>query len=150
MLTLFIAPLITEGAHAVNFIIALFVVPPAPLMSVPFLAMVLYLLLSKKPRRIDIVVIIASVMLLLSLLSTAAYVILLFFLPFIMFGTPFGLLFISILVVVLVILRRRKRGIEAQKPTFAITLFACPQCGRDLSTLPKDITLCPYCGGKLV
>ncbi len=26
----------------------------------------------------------------------------------------------------------------------------CTKCGRDLSTLPKDIKRCPYCGNELI
>jgi len=48
----------------------------------------------------------------------------------------------------LLILRKRgkKQGVKAQKPA-SVPLSACPQCGKDPSTLPRDITICPYCGG---
>jgi len=148
ILILFLAPLIAEGTKGVNFIIALLVNFPMPLITVPYLAMALYLLLSKKPRKIDIVLIIVCVMLLLSLLVTAMYVMLIFFLPFLILSTPVGPFLILTLIVVLVatLRRRRKWKTEAQKPTFAPAPLACPHCGRDLSTLPKDITICPYCG----
>jgi len=150
ILILFIGPLVAGG---VNFVIALFVVFPIPLITIPYLVMALYLSSSKKTRRIDIPIIIVSVMILLSLLSPGAYVILSIFLPFIMFSTPFGLFLIPILVVVLAVaLRRgRKRGRKAEKPVLSKTaMFACPHCGRDLSALPGDIIICPYCCRKLV
>jgi DNA-directed RNA polymerase subunit RPC12/RpoP len=25
----------------------------------------------------------------------------------------------------------------------------CPKCGKDLSELPEDIAVCPYCGTKI-
>jgi len=148
ILILFIVPLVR---HEIDFLIALFVVFPGPLMTIPFLAMALYLLLSKKTRRIDIVVIFVCTTLLLSLMSGLVFFMLFFLLPLYMFSTPLGLLLIPILTTVLaVILRRRgKRKTEAQKLTFVSTPFACPSCGRDLSTFPKDIVICPYCGGKL-
>jgi hypothetical protein len=64
------------------------------------------------------------------------------------FPTPLVLIPLLILAIVatLIIIRRRgrKRGVKAQP-----TLFACPHCGRDLSMLPKGITICPYCGERL-
>jgi hypothetical protein len=139
---------LVEGAP--TFLIAMFVVFPGPLVSIPYLTMALYLFFSRKPRRIDLVLVIICVMLLLILIPSPVSVVLVFFLPFVLFGTPFGLLLIPVLILALVvILRRRGKRKKAQKPTFAPTPFACPYCDRDLSTLLKDIIVCPYCGNSL-
>jgi len=65
---------------------------------------------------------------------------------------PLPLVLISLLILVIVaasiIIRRRsgKRGVKAQKPQKP---HVCSHCGRDLSTLPRDITICPYCGREV-
>jgi hypothetical protein len=63
------------------------------------------------------------------------------------FPAPLLLIAIPFLALAAVILRRRKkrRG-ESQKPMPTLTPPTCPRCGRDLSTLPRDIKNCPYCG----
>jgi len=61
---------------------------------------------------------------------------------------PLLIILILAIVAASIIIRRRGRRqrVEAQKPQ---KQPACPQCGKDLSTLPRDITICPYCGEKL-
>jgi len=34
-------------------------------------------------------------------------------------------------------------------PKHKLTTRICPRCGKNLSHLPDDIKLCPYCGNKL-
>ena len=43
-------------------------------------------------------------------------------------------------------LRKELGLVEAGKET---AKRVCPQCQRDLSNLPADIQVCPYCGGRL-
>jgi len=43
-------------------------------------------------------------------------------------------------------LRRELGLVQAEKGT---SERACPQCRRDLSKLPMDIQVCPYCGARL-
>jgi len=61
---------------------------------------------------------------------------------------PLLILLILAIVAASIIIRRRGRrqGVETQRPQKPPV---CPQCGKDLSTLPKDITICPYCGEEL-
>jgi len=49
------------------------------------------------------------------------------------------------------VLAQRKGRAEKRvgKAKAAPVPFHCPCCDRDLSTLPRDIAVCPYCGGKL-
>jgi ribosomal protein L32 len=66
----------------------------------------------------------------------------------IIFG-PLGII-VAIVPIVAVILRRREKKIgrmKIEKPRSSPS--TCPHCGRDLSTLPKDLTICPYCGEAL-
>jgi hypothetical protein len=95
------------GVEGWKMLLAMFVIFPFPLMTVPCLAMALYLALHKTPRGIDIPAIIACVMLLLAL---PFGVVIVFFLPFILFSTPFGLMFlIAIAIAILVTAVRRKQ-----------------------------------------
>jgi hypothetical protein len=76
-------------------------------MTLPCLAMALYLAFHKTPRAVDIPAIIACVILLLVLPFGIVIVV---FLPFILFSTPFGLMFlIAIAITILVVTIRRKR-----------------------------------------
>jgi len=61
---------------------------------------------------------------------------------------PLLILLILAIVAASIIIRRRGRsqGVEAQKPQKPPV---CPHCSKDLSKLPKDITICPYCGEEL-
>jgi hypothetical protein len=63
------------------------------------------------------------------------------------FPLPLVLIAVSILILAVVILRRRKgRRTKFQEPPPAPPSLVCPHCSRDLSTLPRDIKNCPYCG----
>jgi len=63
---------------------------------------------------------------------------------------PYLILLVLAMVTGLIILRRRRKGVmKEHRTTSAPAPFACPHCRKDLPTLPKDIAVCPYCGGKL-
>lgn len=63
---------------------------------------------------------------------------------------PYLILLVFAVVIGLIISRGRRKGaMKEHKTGSAPTPFTCPHCRRDLSTLPKDIAVCPYCGGKL-
>ena len=98
------------GVEGWKLLLAMFVIFPFPLMTLPCLAMALYLAFHKTPRGIDIPAIAACMILLLVLLVPGMSVLALFFLPFILFSTPFGLVFLmAIAVAVLVVTVRRRR-----------------------------------------
>jgi len=98
------------GMEGIKLFIAMFVVFPFPIFTVPYMAMSLYLLFNKKPRGIDTPAIILCGILLVSLLVPGIATMMIFFLPYIIVGTPFGLILIPVLIVILVItLRRRKK-----------------------------------------
>jgi hypothetical protein len=100
-------PFVTGGADGWRLFLGMFVIFPFPLMTLPCLAMALYLAFHKTPRAVDIPAIIACVILLLAL---PFGVVIVFFLPFILFSTPFGLMFlIAIAITILVVTIRRKR-----------------------------------------
>jgi hypothetical protein len=113
ILVLLAAPFIAEGTKGVNFFLAMFVLFPAPAITLPYLAVAVYLASGKRPRRIDALAIAACVVLLLLLLVPGMSVLMVFFLPFILFSTPFGLigllLLIAIAILVAAVRRKRKR-----------------------------------------
>jgi len=59
---------------------------------------------------------------------------------------------VAILIIALFVIRRKrkKRRLAVQKPIpiplATPALFVCPHCRRDLSALPKDLAIRPYCG----
>jgi len=63
--------------------------------------------------------------------------------------TPIGFLIMILIPVPVLVVHKRGRQGKAQKPTPAPTPFSCSYCRRDLSAFPRNITICPYCGGKL-
>jgi len=100
-------PFIAGGVEGWRLFLGMFVIFPFPLMTLPCLAMALYLAFHKTPRAVDIPAIIACVILLLVLPFGIVIVV---FLPFILFSTPFGLMFlIAIAITILVVTIRRKR-----------------------------------------
>jgi DNA-directed RNA polymerase subunit RPC12/RpoP len=142
-------PFIAGGVEGWRLFLGMFVIFPFPLMTLPCLAMALYLAFHKTPRAVDIPAIIACVILLLALPFGTVIV---FFLPFILFSTPFGLVFlIAIAVIVSMrILRGKSIGKRGPRAQVGQRPLVCARCGRDLSKLPEDIALCPYCGEKLL
>jgi hypothetical protein len=124
ILILLISPFIAEGVKGINLFIALFVAFPFPLITVPYMGIALYLSSKMKPRWIDVPAIIVCATLLLSLLVPGMAIMMVFFLPYIMVGTPFGLISILILIIVLaVILMRRKNRRSPYKLSFGLFGF---------------------------
>jgi len=61
------------------------------------------------------------------------------------FPLPLVLIAVPILALAVVVFRR-KRGRRTKFSAAPPPSLACPHCSRDLSTLPRDIRNCPYCG----
>jgi len=128
--------------------------PPQPLnpfllvlIAIPVL-LVAYPLVRRKSRKLAKVIGIGVIALIPLGFVFGGFLFIFLIFNFITGFYPLLILLIFAIVAASIIIRRRggKRGVKAQKPRKPPV---CSHCGRDLSTLPKDITVCPYCGEKL-
>jgi len=69
--------------------------------------------------------------------------------PFRILGFTPDFAFIVIGIILIVLGWRHSRKSVAPVPAVSVVTRICPQCGRNLSQLPQDITRCPYCGREL-
>jgi len=130
--------------------------PPQSQMPSPFLLLLIalpvllvaYPLVRWKSRKLAKVVGIGVIALIALGIVFGGFLFIFLIFNFITTFYPLLILLILAIVAASIIIRRRggKRGVKAQKPEKPPV---CSRCGRDLSTLPKDITICPYCGEKL-
>jgi hypothetical protein len=122
--------------------------PPNPLLLVlialPIL-LITYPVVRWKSRKAAKVVAIGIIALIASGIVLGGFLFIILVFNFVTAFYPLLILLILAIVIVSVIRRRRgeKRVAKARKP------LMCSRCGRGLSTLPRDITICPYCGEKL-
>lgn len=117
ILILLINSFIAEGVKGINLLIAMLVVFPFPLVTVPCLGMALYLSSNKRPRVTNILAIMACAIVLLSLLVPGMNVIMVFFLSSIIVGTPLGLILIPVLIVILAFTQKKEvKGRKFEPP----------------------------------
>ncbi len=132
--------------------------PEQNLFSTPLLIafpilVVAYLLVRRRDRRVARVLSIATLALLALFMVFGEgwkIIYLAYMLTMLVIGffPPAGVITpILIVLAALVAIRRRRR--KHRMKTSAPTAFTCPRCGRDITTLPRDIAICPYCGEKL-
>jgi len=66
LIAVLVFPFVSEGAEGLNFLIAMFVLFPLPLMFLPYLASTLYLMSRRETRRLDMVIIATCALFLLT------------------------------------------------------------------------------------
>jgi len=119
------------------------------LISIPVL-LVAYPLVRWKSKKIAKIVGIGTIALFMLGFALGGFLFVFLAFNFITTFYPYLILLVFAVVIGLIISRGRRKGAMKEHKTGSTpTPFTCPHCRRDLSTLPKDIAVCPYCGGKL-